>query len=184
LPRTLAVGFDGATLDLAGRFMDEGLMPVLAGLAEAGSWGEMRSVFPYNSAAAWTSLVTGTNPGRHGIFDFVLPRESAYALRVATRDDRRVPAMWNLASEAGARVAVANIPMTFPAEDVNGFMVSGMDAPSLERRAVHPPDLLERIARLDSGYRIISGPSRGTSRRRSGNSSRSCGLGAASWPSR
>jgi predicted AlkP superfamily phosphohydrolase/phosphomutase len=96
------------------------------------------------------------NPGRHGIFDFVLPRESQYSLRVATGDDRRVPAIWTHASDAGARVGVVNIPMTFPAEPVNGVMISGMDAPSLGERAVHPAGLLDRMHREAPDYRIMS----------------------------
>jgi predicted AlkP superfamily phosphohydrolase/phosphomutase len=154
--RTLVVGFDGANLELCERFMGEGRMPVLAGILADGSFGHLRSVFPYNSAVAWASLATGVKPGRHGIFDFVLPRDRSYGSRVATRRDRRVPALWNYASDAGARVGVVNIPITFPAEPVNGVMVSGMDAPRLEVRAVHPPQLMERLAELRPPYRIMS----------------------------
>jgi predicted AlkP superfamily phosphohydrolase/phosphomutase len=156
MARTLVVGFDGATLSLCDRWIAEGRMPTLAGLMADGSHGVLRSVFPYNSAVAWATLATGTNAGRHGIFDFVLPREGAYALKVTTREDRRVPALWNHASDAGASVAVVNIPMTFPAETLNGVMISGMDAPSLEQRAVSPPELLGEIHRLQPDYRIMS----------------------------
>ena len=156
MARTLLVGFDGATLALCRRWIDEGRMPALAGLMQDGTYAEMRSTYPYNSAVAWTSLSTGASAGRHGIFDFVLPRRHEYGYRVATREDRRVPALWNHAGEAGASVAVVNIPMTFPAEAVNGVMVSGMDAPRLEERAVYPRGHLEDLRRLSSGYRIIS----------------------------
>ncbi len=155
-PRTLVVGFDGATLEMCDRWRAYGRMPVLDGLMADGSWARMRSVFPFNSAVAWTTLVTGLSPGTHGIFDFVLPREGAYSLRVATGDDRRVPAVWTHASAGGARVGVVNIPMTFPSEPVNGFMISGMDAPGLGERAVHPPELLDRIRRIQPDYRIMS----------------------------
>jgi predicted AlkP superfamily phosphohydrolase/phosphomutase len=154
VPRTLIVGFDGATLDLCERWIDG--MPTLRGLMADGAHGTLRSTLPANSAVAWTSLSTGATPGRHGIFDFVLPRSGTYGYRVTTRADRRVPALWNHASDAGARVAVVNIPMTFPAEPVNGIMVSGMDAPHLEPRAVHPESTLEEIRRLSPRYRIIS----------------------------
>jgi predicted AlkP superfamily phosphohydrolase/phosphomutase len=155
--RTLVVGFDGATLPLCRRFVDEGRMPALAGLMADGSFGVMRSTHPYNSAVAWTSLSTGASAGRHGIFDFVLPRPGEYGYRVATREDRRVPALWNYATRAEARVAVINIPMTFPAEPVgDGVMVSGMDAPRLEERSVHPAGFLAELRRLQPDYRIIS----------------------------
>jgi predicted AlkP superfamily phosphohydrolase/phosphomutase len=154
MPRTLVVGFDGATLDHCERWAGEGRMPALASVMADGSYARMRSTIPSNSAVAWTSLSTGMNPGRHGIFDFVLPRRDEYGYRVASREDRRVPALWTYASEAGARVAVVNIPMTFPAEDVNGYMVSGMDAPRLDERAAHPRELLAQARSVN--YRIMS----------------------------
>ena len=156
MPRTLVVGFDGALLDLCDRWIADDRMPALASIFERGVSGGLRSVTPYNSAVAWSSLVTGTNPGRHGVFDFVLPVRGGYGYRVATRLDRRTPAIWNYASDAGARVAVVNIPMTFPAEDVNGVMVSGMDAPGLDERAVHPSDHLAELRRIAPDYRIMS----------------------------
>jgi predicted AlkP superfamily phosphohydrolase/phosphomutase len=158
------IGLDGANLDLVERFQAEGRMPGISQIFADGSFGPLRSVFPYNSAAAWTSLVTGVNPGRHGIYDFVLPAEGQYRLRVATRRDRRMPALWNHASDSGARVAVVNIPMTFPAEPVNGVMVSGMDAPRLDERAVHPAGHLEELRRTAPAYRIMSNAARMASR--------------------
>jgi predicted AlkP superfamily phosphohydrolase/phosphomutase len=154
MSRTLVVGFDGALLSLTERWMADGRMPTLESLFGDGAYGAMRSVYPYNSAVAWTSLVTGVNPGRHGIFDFLLPGRDSYALRVATREDRLVPALWNHVAAAGGRAGVVNIPMTFPAERIDGVVVSGMDAPRLEDRAVQPPAELERVRR--SGYRIAS----------------------------
>jgi predicted AlkP superfamily phosphohydrolase/phosphomutase len=154
MPRTLVVGFDGATPEHCERWMAGGGMPALAAIAADGAFGPLRSTIPYNSAVAWTTLSTGTNPGRHGVFDFVLPRADDYGYRVATREDRAVPALWNFASEAGARVAVVNIPMTFPAEPIGGVMVSGMDAPRLDERAVHPASILDPARRAD--YRITS----------------------------
>ena len=164
MARTLVVGFDGATTDLCSRWIAEDRMPALAGLMRDGSHGEMRSTYPSNSAVAWTTLSTGASPGRHGVFDFVLPRRDQYGYRVATREDRRVAALWNHASAAGARVAVVNIPMTFPAEAVNGVMVSGMDAPRLEERAVHPAGLLEELRTSNPDYRIISNAHRTATR--------------------
>jgi len=156
MPRLLLVGFDGATLDLCERWIAEGRMPALASLMGDGAYGTLRSTLPDNSAVAWTSLSTGTNPGRHGIYDFVLPRTETYGYRVATGGDRRVPALWRYASEAGARVAVINIPITFPAEQVGGVMVSGMDAPRLDERAVHPEGLLEELRARHPDYQIMS----------------------------
>ena len=156
MSRTLVVGFDGATLDLCDRWVGEGRMETLSAIYRDGASGRLRSTIPPNSAVGWTSLSTGTNPGRHGMYDFVLPRRDGYGYRVATRMDRRTPALWNYASDAGARVAVVNIPMTFPAETITGVMVSGMDAPGLDERAVHPPGFLQRMGHIAPDYRIVS----------------------------
>jgi predicted AlkP superfamily phosphohydrolase/phosphomutase len=154
--RTLIVGFDGAMLDLCDRFIDEGRMPTVASINARGASGELLSVTPYNSAVAWSSLMTGTSPGRHGVFDFVLPLAGQYGYRVATRRDRRTAALWNRVCNAGGRAAVVNIPMTFPAEPIDGVMVSGMDAPGLEARAVHPSSHLADLRRICPDYRIMS----------------------------
>src|SRR5437870_4822210 len=156
MARTLVVGFDGATIDLCDRWVAEGRMPTLSSICRDGASGRLRSTIPPNSAVGWTSLCTGANPGRHGMYDFVLPRREGYGYRVATREDRRTPALWNYSSAAGARCAVVNIPMTFPAENVNGVMVSGMDAPRLDERAVHPDGFLSQLNRMAPGYRIVS----------------------------
>ncbi len=156
MSRTLVVGFDGALLDLCDRWIADDRMPTLSSIFSDGVSGGLRSVTPYNSAVAWTSLVTGTNPGRHGVFDFVLSQRKGYGYRVATREDRHTQALWNHVSHADGRVAVVNIPMTFPAEAVNGVMVSGMDAPGLDERAVHPAEHLAELRRISPDYRIMS----------------------------
>jgi len=66
----LVIGLDGASLDLVRPWADEGRLPVLAALMKRGAWGRLRSTVPPATFPAWTSLVTGVNPGRHGIFDF------------------------------------------------------------------------------------------------------------------
>ena len=66
----LVVGLDGATLDLVRPWAAAGRLPVLAGLMANGAWGALRSTVPAATFPAWTSLVTGMNPGRHGVLDF------------------------------------------------------------------------------------------------------------------
>ena len=69
--RLLVIGLDGATLDLVAPWAAAGELPTLARLMAAGSWGPLRSTLPPATFPAWTSLVTGVNPGRHGVLDFV-----------------------------------------------------------------------------------------------------------------
>jgi predicted AlkP superfamily phosphohydrolase/phosphomutase len=131
-------------------------MPAVGSIMQDGSFAPMRSTFPFNSAVAWTSMATGVTAGRHGIYDFFLLRRGDYGLRPATSSDRLVPAVWNIASNAGARVAVINVPVTYPAEAINGVMVSGMDSPALDEGAVAPAAYLEELRRVSRNYVVIS----------------------------
>ena len=156
MSRTLVVSLDGATLDLVQRWRGEQRMPSLGSVMQDGSFAPMRSTFPFNSAVAWTSMATGVTAGRHGIYDFFLLRDGEYGLRPATTGDRLVPAVWTIASQADARVAVINVPVTYPAEKSQGIMVSGMDSPALDERAVAPAGYLEELRRVSPDYVVIS----------------------------
>ena len=109
--------------------MDQGLLPNLAAIRARGALLPCASVRPPATFPAWTTCVTGLNPGRHGILDFteVVPGEQA--IRFVNRTWRGVPALWNTLSDAGKRVCVLGVPGTYPPEPVNGVMVSGFDSP-------------------------------------------------------
>ena len=139
----LIIGLDGADPALAARWMEEGTLPNLRALAKAGALLPLRSTMPPATFPAWTTCATGVNPGRHGVFDFTDMPPGGYALRFVNRTFRRVHAVWNALSDAGARVGVLGVPGTYPPERVNGFMVSGFDSPvatSIDRSFVEPPE--------------------------------------------
>src|SRR5207247_1634948 len=68
--RVLALAFDGADYDLVQRLMSEGKLPTISRLAGEGTFGPLRSTIPAFTPTAWSSFLTGLNPGRHGIFNF------------------------------------------------------------------------------------------------------------------
>ncbi len=141
----LIIGLDGADPALAARWMDEGTLPNLRALTRAGALLPLRSTMPPATFPAWTTCATGVNPGRHGVFDFTDMPPGGYAVRFVNRTFRRVPAVWNALSDAGARVGVLGVPGTWPPERVNGFMVSGFDSPvatSIDRSFVEPREYL------------------------------------------
>ncbi|HKA28122.1 MAG TPA: alkaline phosphatase family protein, partial [Candidatus Binatia bacterium] len=127
--RLLVIGLDGATLDLVAPWAAAGDLPVLARLMATGAWGPLRSTVPPATFPAWTSLVTGVNPGRHGVLDFVERVPGTLRVRFVNGSQRRTPALWSRLSAAGRRVAVLTVPATYPPEPVNGVMVSGFDSP-------------------------------------------------------
>lgn len=142
--RFLLIGLDGAEPSLVERWMDAGRMPHLARLRERGAYCPMASTVPHATFPAWTTCVTGVNPGRHGIFDFTEVRPGEHALRFVNATHRRAPALWRILSDAGRRVGVLGVPATYPPEPVNGFMVAGFDSPvctGIDRSFVYPPAL-------------------------------------------
>lgn len=130
-PRLYVIGLDGATFDLLQPWLDRGDLPTLKSVIDGGVSGELRSVYPILSPVAWTSMFTGTNPGKHGIYDFERPDPDAPERGIFyTSENRRAAAVWTLLNDAGLSTAVLNVPMTWPPDQVNGVMVSGFPFPS------------------------------------------------------
>jgi len=149
--KLLLIGLDGATLDLVRPWVREGKLPNLGRVMREGVSGTLRSVIPTVSPAAWTTLVTGQNPGRHGIYDFVARTPDSYQLRSARRDLSQSQTVFGLLSRAGKKVGVINVPFTYPPEKVKGFMVSGLKAPE-RGRWTYPLELQEHLQ--NEGYWI------------------------------
>ena len=126
--RTLVVGIDGMSPVLVERMLAEGELPHLAALAQRGSWGRLRSLEPILSPRIWTSMATGKLPEAHGIEHFARTDANGEP-RLFSSLDRRVPAVWSIASDAGFTVGVVNWLMTHPPERVRGVMISDHAAP-------------------------------------------------------
>lgn len=149
--RMLVIGLDGASFDLIQPWLRSGKLPNMARIMSGGGGGHLRSVLPVVSPAAWASFSTGVNPGKHGVFDFSQRVSGSYQLRVVTARDIRAPTIWRLLSEAGRRVAIINVPITYPAESVNGVMITGLGTPD-SQMFTHPPEL-SRVLQ-SQGYRL------------------------------
>jgi predicted AlkP superfamily phosphohydrolase/phosphomutase len=150
-PRILVIGLDGATLDLIEPWAHAGHLPVMKSLMDSGSYGRLLSVMPVLSSAAWSSFMTGMNPGKTSIYDFVRREAGSYRLRTVRRDHNQAPSLWKRLSQHGYQVGVVNVPMTYPPEAVNGILVTGLGTPDF-KPFTYPPELgAELTAR---GYRV------------------------------
>lgn len=156
--RVFVVGLDGATFDLIRPWAEAGHLPTLAHLMRAGTWGELRTTVPPMTGPAWTSFMTGQNPGRHGIFDWVARRPAGYDMMPLSARDRRAPSLWALAGQAGRRVCVFNVPMTYPPEPVNGILVAGLPAPAARPDIACPPHIYEEMLHLVGDYILYPDP--------------------------
>ena len=133
-------------------------MPVLGDLLKASAHGTLESTIPPVTAPAWSSFQTGTNPGKHGVFDFSEYRPGSYGTSFANRTSIRRKTIWQLASESGNVVVTVNVPMTYPPQAINGAVVSGMLAPSTRGRFTYPESLATEITAAVGDYRILDRP--------------------------
>jgi len=165
MTRVFIIGWDGATFDLIKPWVAEGKLPHIAEIMRGGSHGLLRSTMPPMTFPAWTSFMTGKNPGKHGIFDFTRQRPNSYDLEFVNGAQRKAPTFWKILSDAGKKVVSISVPCTYPPEKINGIMLSGFDAPGLggsgsklDARGMHPPELCEEINREVGGHPIGSFP--------------------------
>lgn len=142
--KVLVVGLDGGTWSVIEPLVRAGKLPNLARIM-GGVSGPLESTIPPVTPPAWTSFMTGKNPGKHGLYHFVEPEPGSYAMRFTNARSRKARSLWSILNEAGRRVGVVNVPMTFPPEPVDGFMISGMDTPSEASDFVYPSRLVSEI---------------------------------------
>ncbi len=146
IKRKVAVfGLDGVTFDLIQPWLDEGRLPNLARLLQEGAHGCLRSTIPPVSASAWASFVTGTNPGQHGLVDFTYPAETGYDIQITNGNTRAVPSLWELVNAAGGQAGVVSMPMTYPPQPLNGFMLCSFLTPSADSTYTYPASLKSEI---------------------------------------
>ncbi len=149
----VVLGWDAATWDLLSPWLAAGKLPHLKQLMERGSHGPIQSTALPVSPTAWSSILTGQNPGKHGVFDWFSRRENSYAVEYVHTGQLRAKPMWEYFNQAGRRVGIFNVPMLYPAVPVDGFMLSGLAAPDAASDAFgYPPDLLPELEEAVGPY--------------------------------
>lgn len=152
--KVLIIGLDGATWTVLKPWIEDGSLPNLAALVGKGSWGELRSTIPPLTAPAWSSFLTGKNPGKHGVFHFAsLDDRPADLDQAEIVDGRSIQSstLWDILGHHDRHVGVVNVPMSYPPRPVNGFMITGLLTPPSAAVFTHPPELSEQIP---EGYEI------------------------------
>ncbi|MGZ4280463.1 MAG: alkaline phosphatase family protein [Gaiellaceae bacterium] len=147
IPELTVIGLDAATFDVIDPLVEAGDLPNLARLLENGARGSLRSTTHPLTPLAWTTMVTGVNAGRHGIWDFTERDDTGYGMRIVNGSHTRAPAVWSRLSASGRRVGIVNVPFTWPAREVNGFAIAGMDAAAREDGMTSPRDLIAELQR-------------------------------------
>lgn len=152
----MVIGIDGMDPKLLRRFVAEGEMPTFKKLMEQGHFSELQTTMPPQSPVAWSSFISGTNPGGHGIFDFVHRDPKTFAPYLSTSRSypaekvvniggweiplksghvdllRRGPAFWSVLEQNGIPASLYCLPANFPVQ-LGGATkaMSGMGTPDL-----------------------------------------------------
>jgi predicted AlkP superfamily phosphohydrolase/phosphomutase len=144
--KVIVIGLDGLEPSIVESMLERAELPNLAKIRASGTYTPLNTTYPAQTPVAWSSFATGTNPGGHGIFDFISRDPETYLPDVAlTRFERPknifsqpqvvnrrdgVP-LWQVLSEAGVPSTVLRCPCTFPPESLNGKMLAGVGVPDL-----------------------------------------------------
>ena len=154
-PKVLVIGLDGVPLEIVKPWADAGRLPTLKKLMDEGAAGQLASTMPPTSGPSWSTFLTGKNPGKHGIYDFLYRRRDDYVFPPVNTTRRDGRAIWKIISDAGRVAGSLGVPIAYPVDKINGPILSGWLTPYNSQDFYHPPELLRELeAHLGGKYHI------------------------------
>lgn len=141
--RTVIVGLDGIPYGLIKKLTDNNTLPNIKSIISSGTFNKMASSIPHISSVAWSSVITGANPGEHGIFGFTDLAPNSYRMIFPSYNDLKVKPFWE-----NKKAVIINVPSTYPARPLNGTMISGFVALDL-KKATYPSNLIHKLNAMD-----------------------------------
>ncbi|MCD4655447.1 alkaline phosphatase family protein [bacterium] len=150
--RVIIIGLDGATFDFLDPLIESGVLPRLAKFRNQSAHGTLWSTNPPTTPPAWTTCTTGLNPGRHGIYDFTTSPLANPARPLVTARSARGLRLWHILDQNNLRSVFVNVPITYPPEQINGCMISGMMTPGFNSPFTHPANLRDRLKAVCGNY--------------------------------
>jgi predicted AlkP superfamily phosphohydrolase/phosphomutase len=159
IKRVLVIGIDGATFNVLNPLISTGGLPNISRLIETGVHGNLESTIPPLTAPAWSSFMTGKNPGKHGVLNFFSSStqedsEGKGEFRPVNSTSIYGETLWDILSRQGYKVGVINVPLTYPPHPVNGIMITGMLTPHGADDFTYPHELATTLEdyRIDLDY--------------------------------
>lgn len=149
------IGLDGAPFSMIQKWAEEGILPNLQKMIRTGAFGPLQSSYLPETPIAWTSIITGKNAGKHGVFDWgARVQQGRYDIGVTTsRSSMEIP-LWEMMGEENKKAGIFNVPLTYPPKPLNGFLVSGFDTPSAKVCFTYPASLSDEIRSRIKDYVI------------------------------
>jgi len=145
-PKVVVIGLDGLEPTIVESMLEIGLLPNFKKLRESGSYSRLRTTYPAQTPVAWSSFATGTNPGGHGIFDFISRDPQNYMPGMALSrfekskgffggpklvNRRRGVPFWQTLAKQGVRSTVLRCPCTYPPNAGEGTVLAGVGVPDI-----------------------------------------------------
>jgi len=139
LKRIFIIGLDGTPYSLLKEFIENGDLKNFKKIFEEGDFKQMDSVYPTVSQVAWTTIFTGVNPGKHGIYGFVEPKSFSYEIFIPNYKDIKAKTIYEYFNDL--KIISINVPITYPVFKINGILIAGFLAPDL-KKAVYPENII------------------------------------------
>ncbi len=153
MPKLLLIALDGATFDVIRPLAATGRLPTFARLMREGAFGDLASTYPAITPPAFASMLTGCNPGKHGVFDFFSRVPDTYDFVPSSGGRMKAEPLHRIITRHGLSAGMMNMPMTFPPASIDdGFVVAGLETPP-GAAYTQPPELQDELQRA-VGYRI------------------------------
>ena len=146
--KLLLIGWDTADWSLVRQLLDRGMMPRLQLLLSKAISGELQVVRPFDTAALWTSMVTGKRAMSHGVLNSIESTPCRTCISPTSRWTCTARPIWSMLSAAGYRTHTFGWPATHPVEPINGVAVSDLFAEYGDVDSVYPPRLSEAFRDL------------------------------------
>jgi predicted AlkP superfamily phosphohydrolase/phosphomutase len=122
--KVILIGLDGASWKIILPMIKEGRLPNIKRLMDNGCWGKLGTITPPVSEIIWTTIATGKTPQVHGIDDNIVEDPDTGEMVPPTSNLRKAKAIWNILSDYQKKVGVVGYRVSWPAEKINGVMIS------------------------------------------------------------
>ena len=151
--KVFILGVDGAAPEIIDSLVSQGQLPNFQRVISKGVSGRLKTTIPPVTPCAWSSFMTGKNPGKHGIGEFCYIDED-HELRVNSSSNRNTKDLWEYLSEDNFKSIVLYVPFTYPPKEINGVMVCGFRTPSEQSRLTHPERLRDEILSKFKDFKV------------------------------
>jgi predicted AlkP superfamily phosphohydrolase/phosphomutase len=161
--RLLLIGIDSSTLRILKPLMDAGDLPTLKEIVDTGSHGILLSTIPSVTPPGWVTSYTGVNPGKHNVFDFkdhtkYIDGELPYEFASTNSRSIRADPIWRILNRHGLSTGFMNLPLAYPVDEVNGYLVAGFPCGTDDVGIFHPIEIADEIRDHVPNYRTYVRP--------------------------